>query len=464
VVGDAAPEWWGLIWPAVETPPEAWLSQRLDRHGGGSDGGWKGAIPQPKNGPCGVLAVVHGLVLAEQHTRQVEDIEVDVDSLTKVIFGILKRCLPEPGAPIRLVQPADGGNYSPTAGISVADFSSLDVAMAEIQRRGEAFQRPGGVIDLVYSAVFTRGIDLVRQEVLSEGGELPLIPKAFNCWLCSMELLSLLLRGSATGNVGAFNADGTPNTRWDGASPIGILSRKEKEQGIPMAEALKSPPHPVWILHSGDHFTLAWAQTAPSPDAGAKFKLYHWNGLPPGGPRLAEMDVLAIRGAATQVVERPKFYKPELGEIDEVVQADPEDKTAFPGEYRRWRYEVMLAWDRPDLQGEPRPADAPPAPKFDQEDPRYQRVGAWRCRCCYDRRFQTMDFSLVPADSPDACSKCQKPRKECGWSLWVPFSELPPARQATVMDQHAKKIEPILWTKWPAAEVTSADGSALPDC
>jgi len=231
-----------------------------------------------------------------------------------------------------------------------------------------------------------------------------------------------------------------------------------------MAEALKSPPHPVWILHSGDHFTLAWAQTAPSPDAGAKFKLYHWNGLPPGGPRLAEMDVLAIRGAATQVVERPKFYKPELGEIDEVVQADPEDKTAFPGEYRRWRYEVMLAWDRPDLQGEPRPADAPPAPKFDQEDPRYQRVGAWRCRCCYDRRFQTMDFSLVPADSPDACSKCQKPRKECGWSLWVPFSELPPARQATVMDQHAKKIEPILWTKWPAAEVTSADGSALPDC
>eukprot|EP00441_Pelagodinium_beii_P014856 CAMPEP_0197671784 /NCGR_PEP_ID=MMETSP1338-20131121/77433_1 /TAXON_ID=43686 ORGANISM="Pelagodinium beii, Strain RCC1491" /NCGR_SAMPLE_ID=MMETSP1338 /ASSEMBLY_ACC=CAM_ASM_000754 /LENGTH=67 /DNA_ID=CAMNT_0043251759 /DNA_START=54 /DNA_END=253 /DNA_ORIENTATION=+ len=64
-----------------------------------------------------------------------------------------------------------------------------------------------------------------------------------------------------------------------------------------------------------------------------------------------------------------------------------------------------------------------------------------------------MDFSLVPADSPDACPKCAKPRKECGWSLWVPFADLPAKRQATVMEQFAKKIEPILWTKWPEAEI-----------
>ena len=109
------------------------------------------------------------------------------------------------------------------------------------------------------------------------------------------------------------------------------------------------------------------------------------------------------------------------------------------------------------------------------EDARYQREGAWRCCLCYDRRrsatfpglrppfagasarFKTMDFAPVPADSPDWCPKCQKPRKErlswvcsylqqsftsqifaafstcfrCGWSLWIPFADLPPKRQAS---------------------------------
>ena len=27
-------------------------------------------------------------------------------------------------------------------------------------------------------------------------------------------------------------------------------------------------------------------------------------------------------------------------------------------------------------------------------------------------RYKTMDFNLVPADSPDWCPKCEKPRKE----------------------------------------------------
>lgn len=157
------------------------------------------------------------------------------------------------------------------------------------------------------------------------------------------------------------------------------------------------------------------------------------------------------------------FFKPEPGEVDEIVQADPEDRKAYPDQYRKWRFEALLAWDDPDLSGEPRPADVLPEPKFDQEDERFQRSGAWRCRLCYARRFKTMDFALVPADSPDACPKCEKPRKECGWSLWMPFDSLPPKQQAHVMDRHAKKIEPVLWTKWPAATLTTAAGS-LPDC
>jgi len=335
---------------------------------------------------------------------------------------------------------------------------------AEISKRIADFRGPGGIIDLVYSVVFTRGIDLIQKEALSEGGELPLVPRAFNCWLCSMELLSLLLRGCAFGNVGGFSAVGGKNESWDGKTSIGILSCEEQKQGIPMAEPLKNPPSPVWILHGGDHFTLAWCKTHPSQDAGATFTLHHWNGLPPGGPRLSDLSVKAVKGSVTGAGAPDEFYKPEPGEIDEIVQADPDDKKAYPGQYRQWRYEVMLAWDRPDLQGNPRPPGLPAEPKFDQEDARYQRAGAWRCRSCYDRRFQTMDFSLVPAESPDVCPKCEKPRRDCGWSLWVPFADLPPKRQVGLMNQHAKKIETILWTKWPSAEIADLAGRGLPDC
>eukprot|EP00931_Biecheleriopsis_adriatica_P053737 TRINITY_DN31529_c0_g1_i1.p1 TRINITY_DN31529_c0_g1~~TRINITY_DN31529_c0_g1_i1.p1 ORF type:complete len:547 (-),score=103.60 TRINITY_DN31529_c0_g1_i1:111-1619(-) len=459
--GGDAPPWWNVIWPAKEAPPEAWRLQTLDC---GSEGGWKGGIPQPKNGPCGVLAVVHGFVLAEQHAQASSDIEVSAQAVAKAITDIVLRCRAEEGGVVRLARPKKKGEYGPECELEVNEFTDAAAAAAEVQARIADFQGPGGVIDLVYSAVFTRGIDLVKEEALSEGGELPLVPKAFNCWLCSMELMSLLMRGRAHGNVGAFHADGSKNLSWEGFNTVGILSRKEKEQGIPIADALKTPKSPVWILHGGDHFTVAWTRSTPSAEPGAKFTLHFWNGLPPGGPRHAELSVNAVKGAVTGVQAAPKFYKPEPGEIDEVVQADPEDKKSLPGQYRLWRYEVMLAWDRPDLQGEPRPEGEPAEPKYDQEDSRYQRSGPWRCRLCYDRRFQTMDFSLVPAESPEKCTKCEKPRKECGWSLWVPFAELPPKRQAVVMDQHAKKIEPILWTKWPSAEIVDSAGGALPDC
>lgn len=458
VSGVGAPSWWGLVWPAREAPPEAWTAQCLD-----SGSGWPGGIPQPKNGPCGVLAVVHGLMLsAGQHSRAPAEVQVTPEATAHAILSILARCRPDDSSPIRLVRPKQHGQYGPEAELEESEFADMAAAGAEVRSRVEQFRGPGGIINLMYSAIFTRGTERVQAEALSEGGELPLVTKAFNCWLCTTELMSLLLRGNARGNVGAFASDGTRNSSWDGV-PIGLLSNGEQSTGIPIADALKSPPSPVWILHGGDHFTVAWASAVPPSETGAKFTLHHWNGLPPGGPRLAELTVTATCGTATGAKEVPKFYKPEPGEVDDVVQADPDDKKAHPDQYRLWRYEVLLAWDDPNVQGEPRPPDVAPEPKFEQEDPRFQRPGPWRCRLCYAKRFQTMDFNLVPADSPDACPKCEKPRKECGWSLWMPFADLPQKHQGTVMDRHAKKIEPILWTKWPAAEILAAEGP-LPDC
>mmetsp|Transcript_48046 Transcript_48046/g.88498 ORF Transcript_48046/g.88498 Transcript_48046/m.88498 type:complete len:516 (+) Transcript_48046:48-1595(+) len=452
------PAWWRIIWPADAAPPEAWREQCMT-----ADETWQGGLPQPKNGPCGVLAVVHAEILLLQHTADVGSIKVSAEAVSDAICRVLLRCRPDTKSPVHLVRPLKHGAYGPESEIEVLQFADEEALRTEVKARAANFCGPGGVIDLVYSAVFTRGVDEVRREAQTEGGELPLVTQAFSCWLCTTELMSLLLRGNAAGNIGAFRADASRNGAWDG-SEIGLLSRQEKETGIPVAEGLKGPSNPVWILHGGDHFTLAWCSSMPSMDVGATFTLHHWNGLPPGGPKLGSMNVRAVNGTQRARAEPPKFFKPVPGEVDDVVQADPDDKKAYPDEYRRWKFEVVLAIDDPDVQGEERPVDAKPPTIIAQDDPRYQRGGAWRCRSCYAKRFQTMDFQLIPAESPDWCPKCNKSRKESGWSLWLPFSDLPDKAQAQIMERHAKKIETILWTRWPACEVVSLSDSGLPSC
>lgn len=449
--------WWGLVWPKMEEPPEAWRLQRLDNASCELPCG----ILQPKNGPCGVLSVVHAFLLVDQHKKEPEDIKVSREAVLDIICGIIDRSRPDQCAPFRLVRPKRPGLYGPAVAYEITELQDLTATKAEVHARGFEMAGPGGVLDLLHSVVLTRGEELIKKEVREFGGELPLVAEQHGAWLCTTELMGLLMRGAACANVGAFLANGSRNSFWDGM-PFGLLSKDEQQSGIPVAEGLKTPSSPVWIIHGGDHFTVAWSKQAPAATRGARFTLFHWNGLPPGGPRLAELSIVAVKGALTGGPEKPKFYKPEPGEVEEFIQADPEDKKDLPDKFRQWRFEVVLARDDPDVQGEPRPPHFPAQPKFNQEDPRYQRPGPWRCRLCYARRYQTCDFALVEG-SADYCPKCKKPRKECGWSLWVPFADLPASMQQKIRLQFSKKLESILWTKWPDATVESSHGP-LPDC
>lgn len=49
--------------------------------------GWAGGIPQPKNGPCGVIAVVHALVLAKQYNRDTGHIQAYHSSICSLFFS-----------------------------------------------------------------------------------------------------------------------------------------------------------------------------------------------------------------------------------------------------------------------------------------------------------------------------------------------------------------------------------------
>ena len=462
------PEWWPLVWGAdCGALPDAWTRQRLVFGGGAMPAL---GLAQDKNGPCGVLAVVHARVVAARLAAAPSD-EAPLDEtsspsraeLAAVLAAMLAAAATGDGGVVlaRWESGVVGGAIVADAPIAPGDACGALEALLEDEAAGWA--APGALCLLVVSAVLSRGVAAVRAEVNSEGGEPPLIAGPWA--LCTTDLLALLLRGVALGNVGAFGADGAPHD-WP-AGDVGLLSFSELETGIAVCDALKTPRLPVWLLHGGDHFTLLHAATRRAVGGGgddATLVLRHWNGLPPAGPRLATVTVTASRGVAPRAgAKPPQYYRPAEGEIDDVVQAHPDDKRGNSGAdaWQQCRYEVVLAHvdDTTAAEGAPRPPDVPPEPTFEQGPPP-ERGAPWRCRACYAERFRTMCFGMNDAAEPPAngaeptCGHCGRKQSDSGWSIWMPFGELPPKQQRQVTRRYAPKIISVLRTKWPEATVT----------
>lgn len=144
------------------------------------------------------------------------------------------------------------------------------------------------------------------------------------------------------------------------------------ETGVPLADALKSPTLPIYVVHGGDHFTVLWHPTAsvqsrlqarvralftsfaqagtPPNDAAAKalqqasseaqvdgsyqptsgegfFDVCHWNGLPPsrglGWLRLRSCGEALAPAPAAPPVHVPTAWRLTVGEVESVVQAAP---------------------------------------------------------------------------------------------------------------------------------------------
>jgi len=165
---------------------------------------------------------------------------------------------------------------------------------------------------------------------------------------------------------------------------------------------------------------------------------------------MANITLSAGAQAATSAPEKhvESYIKPAKGEIDSVVQADPDDKKARPDDWTRWRYEVSLATGK-EAGGEGVPRTDNPT-TFEQGEPEPSQP--WRCSSCYAKRFETMCFGMNVAEAA-GCQYCEKPRAKCGWTIWLHFSDLPPGWQANVTRQHGPKVVTLLATKWPGAGI-----------
>lgn len=358
---------------------------------------------------------------------------------------------------------------------SSSDAEVLEQLVTALTPVGPQLAAAGGVILLVLSAVATRSVGKVIGDMAASGAEAQLVISPFH--VCSSGLLNLLLIGRAEDNMSAYNNSGH-KVDWGVESRIGLLSGIENELKILINDTLKFPTRPIYILHGRDHFTISFelpgSKVTRSVDDGhteeQQFSLVHWNGLPPGGPRFSLIDIVARASVARAPAEAAQGigieYKPTINSIDSIVQAHPRDRAARPKQWRTWRYEVALVIDDPKNVSPELPADHARPPTFELPEevpeaaifPDRPDTASWRCRACYETRYQTMCFGMnemtigTPSDQV-VCSHCGKTKKEAGWTLWLPYERLPGGWQSHVDREDGPKITPLLGSKWPGCRV-----------
>ncbi|GBG24018.1 Hypothetical Protein FCC1311_002362 [Hondaea fermentalgiana] len=433
-----------------EKPAEAWTQQALDWYENGV------GITQVKNGPCGVLAALEALVVASRLERGSAVLDpkepVSDEEYAHIVSTVIARCTESSGkSEATMCLWRAGAKHESMDTKSV----KLDQVETFVHDHMEDYASKGFLEVLLCSCVLSHGVEQTQQEVLMGGGELPLIVGPNQ--LCTSELLLLLLAGRCVGNVGAY-ALGGGKVDLEVPSGVGLLSFSELESGIPVHDQLKKPAHPVWVLHGGDHFTVLFSET-PLDTYKPPLELWQFNGLPPAGPRMAHITIRGDKEAEPAPEQHQEaYFKPAVGEIEDIVQAHPDDKAAKPEEWQEWRFEAVLAVDDPSVKGPDRPASMPAPVIFTLSSENEPATGEpWRCASCYRTRFETMCFGQNEAGTT-VCQSCGQTRADAGYSLWLHFDELPLEWQRKMNRRHAPKLVSLLQTKWPDCTVECNEG------
>jgi hypothetical protein len=264
-----------IVWPEEgKEIPDKWLQE-----GFSFDTTCPFGLVQKKNGPCGVLAVVQG-VLASQALASSNKLDpsqpVSDTTLASALSRVVGRCSPE-GKDFKLASWRGGqlgGSIDVETVESKAQESGDDALATAVLASLPNFKAPGGVVLLLYSCVLTRGIEQVLQDMAAGlsfllcflltlrfrrhptsarcGPELAVFIRThgtcFDRFSFPFFLFQgLLMRGVARGNFGAYDPM-KPGQKVDwGAQPLGFISQDfEKQTSMAVCDSLKSPDLPVW--------------------------------------------------------------------------------------------------------------------------------------------------------------------------------------------------------------------------
>ena len=510
------PDWYNIIW-GDNMPSLAWTEQALTFDASSDDIPYSQlGLVQNKNGPCGVLALLNAVILSQHlNTNTATEFTPPTDDLLAAAIATLlaaphRNSSSQVQCPMWDDECPGGVNFIAKPNV----IETKDFVLSHLDH----FTRPGGILLICYAAVVSRGIQQVQSDVTASGGELPLIFGTFN--LCTSELMSLLMRGSADGNVGSYGLTGGSKIDWgDHTCDVGMLSYNEIDHSIPVCDKLKSPTTPIWLLHGRDHFTflflvskeedqkeeeeddtssssssfsLSGERKSTSTDQGkgamCAYEMYHYNGLPPNGPRMTKVSFdlpsgkKGIVGPAPNTHEEGvvKFRTPVPNTIYDIVQAHQMDKKQSPKKWKEWRYEVVLHVSDPngklygkgsndeqkEEQNEEQKEDTKPEEEeedeeeanegsesgslcnvYSQSDGEESEDGRWRCSTCYVKRNETFAFKLNECDSMK-CMHCGEKKEDCGWTKWMTYEELTVGWQRSMDRRNQPKIVTLLGTKW----------------
>ncbi|KAJ3132139.1 hypothetical protein HK101_004636 [Irineochytrium annulatum] len=197
-----------------------------------------------------------------------------------------------------------------TENMEVFEIADLDTLRDFITANVDTFvgndPNRHGIIQLLYSAVLSRGIETIREEDFDEFG-CSLIGRHSYCTQVRLdvrshlkqELVNLLLLGQALSNThdGDIRLGGEPGNPPTTdfkllkgpkrQSQFGLLSLFEHYGSIRVGEYLKSPKQPIFVVCSESHFTVLFSTegelvTWPAGAARAlwrPFDLFYYDGL-----------------------------------------------------------------------------------------------------------------------------------------------------------------------------------------
>ena len=164
--------------------------------------------------------------------------------------------------------------------LSLYECASRAEVLATLQRfAAELTKADGhGVGMVLYSAILSRGIPQVTQDMASFEGVQAQLMGAHN--YCSQEMVNLLLLGRAVGNVfdGDKDLDGVMLQGVPAQGEIGFLTLFEHYGSMEVGQRLKQPKVPIWVVCSESHFSVFFSVGAV-PEAGGRHELYYYDGL-----------------------------------------------------------------------------------------------------------------------------------------------------------------------------------------
>jgi hypothetical protein len=161
--GGEVPDWYaGLVWPETIPIKSTWLDQELKFTDGLG-------LPQTKNGPCGVLAAVHAVIIA-QNWKSPDfgaDFEVQPAHVRKALAAIISNTAADKSA-CHVCSWKQTDKKGEAVDVKVVPAEALEDALGEFAVQ---YTDAGGVILLLYSCLLSRGAQQVRADMASEGAE-----------------------------------------------------------------------------------------------------------------------------------------------------------------------------------------------------------------------------------------------------------------------------------------------------